>query len=148
MKTKRILRTVIGLVSILVVSMALIGCNDDKNPLSSGGGGGEPLTSFEQALVGGWSRYHSYDGSRQYFIFNDDRTACYWERSSSGGLVKNRHYGYWKLEGSGTTFTLRRGSSSSDLPFHDTFDYASDKVYYGGYGRLSMARDNSLSGCP
>lgn len=32
----------------------------------------EALGPFEQGLVGTWGRYHKYDRSEEYYIFNSD----------------------------------------------------------------------------
>ena len=52
------------------------------------------LAFFEEKLVGGWSRYHSYDGSTQYVIFDSDRTACKWEETSSGSTKNDSSFGH------------------------------------------------------
>ena len=65
------------IISILLLSLTLLLIN--CNSVGSSGGNGdasEPLSFFEEELVSKWSRYHAYDDSTDYFIFNSDRTGC------------------------------------------------------------------------
>lgn len=106
------------------------------------------LDFFEAKLVGGWSRYHSYDGSSQYVIFNADRTACRWERSGSG-VQDESSYGHWELrewDGESNVFAVYWGDSPDDLWELFWFSYPADEVYFGA-ANLIGARVPGLSEC-
>jgi hypothetical protein len=109
----------------------------------------EPLTFFEEALVGGWSRNHRYDGSTQYAIFDSDRTGCTWEESSIGSVTKDSSFAYWELSAEKNpngTYTIAWGDADDDL-WSDlyVFDYASDTVYFGS--SLDGGRDRDVAEC-
>lgn len=125
----------------------LAGCDS----ITGGGDEVEPLTTMEEGLVGKWTRYHAYDGSTQYFVFRTDRTACYFERPSSGGRINEYAYSHWELDEASPVGSNRfrivmtyEGGGTSDL---HVFAYGADRVYYGGYDNLAMAPSATSEDC-
>lgn len=123
--------------------------NDTLSGGSTGSPGSEPLTDFEEELVGLWYRYHAYDGTSQYYRFNADRTACKWEEDS--GSSKRTHkqpYTSWRLEPEGqnkfsVVVTYESGSSSSV----GIYDYVKDEFLNGGYSNLDMHKSSDGKVC-
>jgi hypothetical protein len=108
----------------------------------------EKLSFFEEELVGKWSRYHAYDGSYMYFIFNSDRTGCYFEIHGSS-RKKEKHYSYWKLHpvGNNAFLILHDTSTPNKLYGNDIYDFIEDAIFKGGYKNLKMTRSSTSREC-
>lgn len=142
----------------LVAGGVLLGLalGDDDSPAGAEEGqGGEPaaeaapLTDFEEALIGGWSRFHSYDGIREYLIFTADRSACHWEKDSSGSVIEKESYAHWELlpdPSDDTLFAIYWGNPGDLWTIH-VFRYTEDQVMIGGQSDLDMDRDPELVEC-
>ena len=125
---------------------------------STGGSGGgstggsiAPLTMYEEEVLGAWSRYHAYDGSTQYFVFNGNRTGCKWEETSTGSVKSTSSYSHWELRAASgsNVFELWVVTGSGELWDTGTvYRFNEDVVLLGGYSNLDMGRDSSVSGCP
>ncbi len=111
----------------------------------------EALTSMEEALVGKWGRAHAYDNSVFYYSFKSDRTACYWERSSSGSRTNEKSYSRWELNESSpvapNVFKIVLRSSSGGTVDIDEFHYTSDEIWKGGYDNLRMFPATTSDDC-
>jgi hypothetical protein len=112
------------------------------------GGKDQPqsLTMFESAMVGTWSRYHRYDGSTQYFIFNSNRTGSKYEIQNNGSKTDDKTITYWALEDAGgSVFRIRMagpGISSKPkgyLSSHE-FHFAENEIWRGGSSNLRMTK--------
>ena len=130
---------------MLLPLVAFTACKDSKddNPSKNNQANMEPLNFFEEEALGKWKRYHSYDGSYRYLILNGDRTACKWEKTSSGSKKSYKNYTYWKLvekSGSSNVFDIYWGSSKDNLSTIDDFYYTKDEIRQGGYNNLIMTR--------
>lgn len=123
-----------------------VGCGESQDEEETGGDE-DTLNMFEESLAKKWSRYHGYDDSYEYFIFNSDRTGCYFEITSSGSRVNERSYSNWKLseESAGATVfdIVLNGSTASSHEFH----YATDEIWYGGYSNLDMSPSSTSRTC-
>ena len=115
----------------------------------------EELSFFEEELVGKWYRYHGYDDSGRYMIFNVDRTGCKWEEPSSGGRIHEVSYVYWGLvestEGS-NVFNIVYQYMYDDGPSElyvsgDEYHYNEDEIWRGGYSNLRMHRSSTWKDC-
>lgn len=106
------------------------------------------LGFLETKLVGGWSRYHSYDGSRQHAIFNGDRTVCKWEKTASGSVKNVYAYAFWQVSAERNpngTSTIYYGDDPDDRTLYFVFDYAADEVLMGV--DVIASRDPDLLEC-
>lgn len=106
------------------------------------------LTMFEEALSGKWSRYHRYDGSTQYWIFNADRTGCDWEENEGSSSRKSKTtYYYWELKDRGNNIFSVCYKTSPDGSLYESnteFHYVDDELWYGGSSKL-VARPSTTS---
>jgi hypothetical protein len=102
-------------------------------------GGGTPLSFYEEELVGSWYRYHAYDKSGEYYRFNTDRTACYWEEhpSGSGQRTHKKSYSHWDVASDDRTVNVE--SAGITL----TFDYADMELWPTGYSNLVYSKSGS-----
>ncbi len=127
----------------------------EKSSTGSNGSGNsssiEPLNFFESDMAHKWSRYHAYDGSTQYYIFNGDRTACYFEISSSNARTKYIAYEKWSLlEVAGQSnvfdivFSASDGTIKRDI---DEFHYVPNEIWYGGYSNLALTTSTTSYTC-
>jgi len=112
----------------------------------------QPLTFFEEELVGKWYRYHSYDGSSYYLIFNADRTGCKWEEDYGINRRENKTtYHYWELVdlGSNNAFTISyRTAPGGDLiEGANKYFYNTDEIWLGGYSNLVLGRSTTEKVC-
>ena len=144
----------------LVLSVGfMVGCGgsnqtdgDDVRDVNTGAGG-RPLSMFEEALVGKWSRYHGYDDSNDYFVFNADRTGCYFEYSSSSSRRDHKTYTSWALEDQGDNiFRIRvwgpeYGLDGEGYLTNHEFRYVLDEVWQGGSDNLRMGHSSTSRGC-
>jgi len=109
------------------------------------------LDFFEQELVGKWSRFHSYDGSTQYRIFNADRTACKFEIDDSGSREDTSHYVHWHLEpvaGKENVFkVMMQARPDSQLLSKAEYHYGPNEIHNGGYSNLKMYPSNTWREC-
>jgi hypothetical protein len=154
--------------SLLVCAFATMGAEcwpkienpgDTNSDSDSPGTGGqatpgddiEELSFFEEELVGKWYRYHGYDDSGRYKIFNVDRTACKWEEPSSGGRIHEVSYVYWGLVEStedSNVFNIAYQSVGGELYVSgDEYHYAEDEIWTGGYSNLRMYRSSTWKDC-
>ena len=125
----------------------------DSGVCDSGGSPAfEELSFFEEALVGRWSRYHSYDDTYDYLFFNDDRTACFFEIDGSS-MKDEVEYRYWRLDEENPVgnnefiIYYMSGSSDSEYEKNDEFHYNEDVIWYGGYSNLEMSRSTTSRSC-
>ena len=119
----------------------------------AGGGGSaaDPLSFFEEQVVGKWSRYHAYDDSTMYYIFNGDRSACYFEYTSTSSRRDEKTYVKWELNEAspvGTNvykivFTYSSGGTTDGNEFH----YLTDEIWKGGYDNLVMTPSSTSRDC-
>lgn len=134
-----------GTTSVFGTRDVSAGCGDTggTNPPT------EELTFFEEDMAHKWSRYHAYDGSYQYYIFKDDRTACYFEITSSGSRTNQRSYTHWKLEETSTSnvFDIVLTSSSGSTRSLDEFHYPENEIWYGGSSSLDMFPSTTSRTC-
>lgn len=107
-----------------------------------------PLNFFEDDMVGKWSRYHDYDGSTKYYIFNDDRTACYWEQIGSSRRDK-KQFVHWELKDKGNNeyAIMVKKSPTDNLYSIGLFKYVDNEIWKGGYSNLKMSRSNTSRDC-
>jgi len=107
-----------------------------------------PLNFFEDDMVGKWSRYHSPDGSYMYYIFNADRTACYFEIIGSS-RKDNKSYIHWELvdQGNNSFSIMVKGSTTGSLYSIGVFKYVYNEIWKGGYSILDMTRSSTSREC-
>jgi hypothetical protein len=150
MKNLKVLFSVMVLITLGLFTSCDISRADDfgPEPGPEPGSGIEELNFFENDMLGKWSRYHSYDGSTMYYIFNDDRTACYWEQVSSSRRDK-KSYVHWELvdKGNNNFSIMVKGSESGSLYSIGVFKYAPNELWKGGYSNLKMFRSNTSKEC-
>lgn len=139
---------------ILIIAIASVySCNNGDNTVTPDIDNIkiDELDFFEKELVAKWSRYHAYDGSTDYMIFNLDRTMCKWEKPSSGGKKDYVNYTYWKLvkkTGSDNVFKIYKGKSKDDnYNSGDEYHYNEDEIWRGGYSNLRMYHTTSAITC-
>lgn len=119
---------------------------DGANPAAGSSSSTDALGPFEEELVGTWRRYHGYDESEQYYIFNADRTGRKFEVTSNGSTTEERDITYWALEDQGDSIYRIRlagpgiSSEPSGYLSDDEFHYLSDEIRLGGYTNLTMTR--------
>lgn len=144
MKNSKVLFSIIFLLMIGLFTSCDISRVDDFGPEP----GIQELDYFENDMLGKWSRYHSYDGSTMYYIFNDDRTACYWEQVSSSRRDK-KTYVHWELvdQGNNNFSIMVKASESGSLYSIGVFKYAPNEILKGGYSNLKMSRSNTSKEC-
>lgn len=140
------------LIGILIGMMLITACKKDDSPedLKEKGIEIEPLSWLEEEAAQKWSRYHAYDGSYMYYILNGDRTACYFEISSSGSRKNNKCYTNWEIDETLTktidgavAYALKiEGSGLTSY-----FSYVNDVIYKGGYSNLGMGPSTSSRDC-
>ncbi|MEW5797569.1 MAG: hypothetical protein AB1728_01060 [Bacteroidota bacterium] len=101
------------------------------------------LNFYEQQLVGTWYKYYSSDGHEEYYCFNSDRTACYWEETSSSyQRFKQKTYPKWSITDQ-KTVTVEGLGLSRGL----TFDYPAMKLWPTGYTELVYTKSGSGKTC-
>jgi hypothetical protein len=146
------------MLGLLIAAGLLAGCQVSDNPagdaeaapVGSETAESSELSFFEEKLVGGWSRYHSYDGSRQYAIFNADRTGCEWERTASGSIKNATSFAHWQLDESENpngTYSISWGDEPGELSSLYAYAYAEDEVLFGA-SNLIASRDPDVAECP
>jgi hypothetical protein len=129
---------------------------DEPTVATSADGAGKPevsepsaaigLDPFEQELVGTWHRYHSYDESDEYYVFNADRTGLKYTVAANGSTVDESEITYWALEEQAEgVFRIRlAGPRISSEPegylSDDEFHFVDDTILIGGYTSLAMTR--------
>ena len=128
------------------------GCGGGSDsPVDPDDGGSRALTSMEEALLGKWSRYHRFDDSYDFYIFKGDRTACYWERSSSGSRRDQKSYPHWELNETAplapNVFKIVLRTSSGGTLDGDQFHYVEKEVWLGGYDNLRMFPATTSDDC-
>lgn len=127
----------------------VVACGDDGTGVD-GGGDAAALNFFEQELVGLWSRFHSFDGSSEYWRFNADRTACKWEEpSGSNSRLDQSNYAGWSIDeddtlGSGRYRVVVQGSG---LTQGLTFDYTGDRLWPTSFTNLVFTPSSSAKTC-
>jgi hypothetical protein len=133
-------------VAIVILHLLTVSCGEKGDSDSFDG-----LTYFEEEILGKWSRYHGYDDSTDYLIFNTDRTMCKWTKPSSGGKKSYYSYEYWTLtekSGGQNVFLLSYGSSKDNLYQSKTeFHFTKDEIWDGGYSNLVLSRSSSSVIC-
>ena len=141
--------------SLSVGLSVLVSCGSDNGTGlengENGGSNGAALNFFEEDLVGLWYRFHSFDGSDNYYRFNADRTACKWEEDdgSSVRLSKSSYEGWSVSEtespsGSGQyRITLPGSGLTSGL----TFDFPDNEVWPTGFTNLVYSPSSSGKIC-
>ena len=110
----------------------------------------EPLNWLEEEIAHKWSRYHAYDGSYMYYIFFSDRTACYFEITSSGSRTDNKCYTNWSIDESQTT-TIN-GETAYAIYIEGSgltnyYSYIYNIIYKGGYDNLGMSSSSTTKDC-
>ncbi|MFH1288325.1 MAG: hypothetical protein ABII25_06480 [bacterium] len=107
------------------------------------------LSFFEEALVGLWARYHSYDGSTKYIRLNADRTGCKWEEASGSNYRKNKSsYPYWEITEETSTANLFKVTiQGSGITGGYRFDYPTNALYPSGYSSLKYYPSSSGKVC-
>lgn len=128
------------------------GVDDPANGGSNTGGSNtSQLNFFEEELVGTWYRFHSFDGSDQYYRFNADRTACKWEEpSGSDSRVSRSSYSNWSVSDSeepAGTGRYRVSISGSGLTNGLTFDYPDDELFPTDFTNLRYSPSSSGKTC-
>jgi len=145
----------------LIFILGLVSCGggggDSSSPATGDNGSStitpDPLTFMENDFAHKWRRYHSFDGSSQYFVFNTDRTGCYFEVSSSGSQSNQSNYVHWELNEAsplGTNiFQLVTQSSPAAALYYraDEFHYAPNELWKGGYSSLKMYPSTTTRDC-
>ncbi len=140
-----------GFFMLLILSFLMVsfnGCSkdDDDSDISQTL---EPLNWLEEEAAHKWSRYHGYDDSTQYYILFGDRTACYFEITSSGSRTDNECYTNWSIDEKDTR-TIE-GEIAYKLIFDgysiNYFSFVKNKIYVGGYDNLDMFPSSTSRGC-
>ncbi|GMV42448.1 MAG: hypothetical protein AMXMBFR64_41640 [Myxococcales bacterium] len=128
------------------------GSSGGSDPGGGGSTAGAALTDREEELVGLWYRYHAYDGSSNYYRFNDDRTACKWEEAEGSNKRKKvGRYVSWRLDEANpvgqaryTVIVTYESGTSADIGI---YDYAKDTFLQGGYANLSFSKSSDAKIC-
>lgn len=136
-------------ISILILSLviSLVRCGG-----TSGGDDSEPLSFFEEQLVGKWSRYHGYDDSYNYYIFYSDRMGCKFDITSTGSRENEYTYYWWGLDeenpvGNNVFEIIVRTSQGGEGYSTAEYHYNEDEVWMGGYDNLVMTRSSTSREC-
>ena len=141
------------IISILLLSSTLLLINCDTAGSSGGNGvASEPLSFFEEELVSKWARYHAYDGSTDYFIFNSDRTGCKFTIESNYSRTSTSTYVYWGLDednpvGNNVFLIQYKTAGGTVYTSGHEYHYNEDVVWYGGYSNLDMYHSTSSYDC-
>ena len=108
----------------------------------------EELSFFEEELSGLWSRYHSYDDSRQYVRFNDDGTACKWEQDSGSSRRKKKSfYSHWEIDEANPIRENRFSVIVQGAGLAYTFDYPTDRLWPSSFSNLQYGRSTTGKIC-
>ncbi len=136
------------LIAVLAGFVLISACkkNDSTNPSETM----EPFSWLEEEAAQKWSRYHSSDGSTMYYILKGDRTACYFEKTSSGSRRDNRCYTNWYIDESNTktfgghdAYALKlEGSGITSY-----YSFVTNRIYLGGYSNLGMSPSTTSREC-
>jgi hypothetical protein len=143
------------LLAACLVFGTVMSCKDIGTGNGGTGNGGtspEPLSWMEEQIAQKWSRYHGYDDSYMYYIFRDDRTACYFEISSSGSRRDNKCYVHWELDednpvASNVFAVMVKTSSGGSLYFIGEYHYVLNEIWKGGYSNLDMFPSTTSRDC-
>ena len=122
------------------------GDGDTNNPPATA-----QLNFFEEELVGTWYRFHSFDGSSQYYSFNADRTGCKWEEASgSNSRTHKSSYSNWSVsdaESPGGSGHYRVTIAGSGLTNGLTFDFPDNTLWPTSFTNLVYAPSTSGKAC-
>lgn len=119
----------------------------------------DPLTDFEEALVGTWQRWQVRNsgssnewGYYEYLSFNEDRTACRWKygqessSDSDDGLFDSNDYPDWRITDElygGNYFKVEVAGAGLDYEF----DFVRNRVYPAGYDTLIFGPATDAKSC-